>query len=114
MIQGGDPSGTGEGGESIYGSPFNNELHQRLKFQQRGLVAMASNKPNDNGSQFFITFDACSWLDKKHTIFGKVVGNTIYNLMQINSIDTDGSDKPITTIKIIGTNVYKSYILVRL
>lgn len=42
---------------------------------------MASTKPNDNTSQFFITFDSCIWLDKKNTIFGKVVGNTIYNLM---------------------------------
>lgn len=50
MIQGGDPTGTGDGGKSIYGGPFQDEFHQRLKFQQRGILAMANNKANDNGS----------------------------------------------------------------
>jgi peptidyl-prolyl cis-trans isomerase SDCCAG10 len=43
MIQGGDPTGTGEGGKSIYGEPFDDEFHQRLKFTHRGLLAMANN-----------------------------------------------------------------------
>ncbi len=66
---------------------------------------MASTKPNDNASQFFITFDACSWLDKKNTIFGKVVGNTIYNLMAISKVDTDIDDKPIEEVKVLDTKV---------
>lgn len=62
------------GGESIYGGVFPDEFHSRLRFKHRGLVACAgSGAPNSNGSQFFITLDQCDWLDKKHTIFGKVI-----------------------------------------
>lgn len=75
IIQGGDPEGTGEGGESAFedGEPFADEFHSRLRFVRRGLVAMAnSGQPNDNRSQFFITLDATPELQNKHTIFGKV------------------------------------------
>ena len=73
MVQGGDPTGTGNGGESIYGSAFTDEFHSRLRFTHRGLLAMANeNKPNSNHSQFFMTLGACAFLDRKHTIFGKV------------------------------------------
>lgn len=73
MVQGGDPTGTGNGGESVYGGAFIDEFHSRLKFNHRGIVAMANeNKPNSNHSQFFFTLDACEFLEKKHTIFGKV------------------------------------------
>ncbi|XP_022102848.1 peptidyl-prolyl cis-trans isomerase CWC27 homolog isoform X2 [Acanthaster planci] len=75
MAQGGDPTGTGEGGESVYGHPFKDEFHSRLKFARRGLLAMANAGPNDNGSQFFLTFDRCDHLNNKHTIFGKVLSN---------------------------------------
>lgn len=64
------------GGESIYGGPFADEFHSRLRFKHRGLVACANTgSPNSNGSQFFISLDRCDWLDKKHTIFGKVMMN---------------------------------------
>ena len=53
----------------------------------RGLLACANqNRPNSNGSQFFITLDKTDWLDKKHTIFGKVVGDTIYNLLRMGDL----------------------------
>merc|ERR1712119_124815 len=77
MVQGGDPTGTGKGGESVYGKPFNDEFHQRLRFVRRGLVAMANSGPDDNGSQFFITLGPCNDLNKKHTIFAKIAGDTI-------------------------------------
>ncbi|ROT79509.1 putative peptidyl-prolyl cis-trans isomerase CWC27-like isoform X2 [Penaeus vannamei] len=80
IVQGGDPTGTGEGGESIYGKPFRDEFHSRLRFVRRGLVAMANAGPHDNGSQFFFTLGQCPELQNKHTIFGKVTGNTLYNL----------------------------------
>ena len=72
---GGDPTGTGTGGESIYGRPFKDEIHSRLRFTHRGLVACANrNEPHTNGSQFFITLDATPQLDRKYTIFGRVAG----------------------------------------
>ena len=55
---------------------------------------MANSGKNSNRSQFFITFSECSHLNKKHTIFGKVVGDTIYNLLSLQSLDTDESDRP--------------------
>jgi peptidyl-prolyl cis-trans isomerase SDCCAG10 len=73
IAQGGDPTGTGEGGESIYGRPFKDEFHQRLKFNRRGLVGMANAGLDDNGSQFFFTLDRADELNKKHTLFGKVL-----------------------------------------
>jgi len=95
MIQGGDPTGTGEGGESIYGKPFKDEFHSRLRFVRRGLVAMANSAPNDNGSQFFITLGPCNDLNKKHTIFAKVAGDTIYNLVRLGEVNVDKNEKPI-------------------
>ncbi len=72
IAQCGDPTGTGHGGESIYGKPFKDEIHSRLHFTRRGLVAMANAGRDDNGSQFFFTLNAAPDLNKKHTIFGKV------------------------------------------
>ena len=76
LLSGGDPTGSGLGGESVYGADFADEFHQRLKFNRRGLVAMANKgTPNSNGSQFFITLGEAPELQKKNTIFGKV---TVY------------------------------------
>uniref|UniRef100_A0A286Y1X4 Spliceosome-associated protein CWC27 homolog n=1 Tax=Cavia porcellus TaxID=10141 RepID=A0A286Y1X4_CAVPO len=80
IVQGGDPTGTGTGGESIYGAPFKDEFHSRLRFNWRGLVAMANGGPHDNGSQFFFTLGPADELNNKHTIFGKVTGDTVYNI----------------------------------
>eukprot|EP00740_Mantoniella_antarctica_P007315 CAMPEP_0181351108 /NCGR_PEP_ID=MMETSP1106-20121128/1616_1 /TAXON_ID=81844 /ORGANISM="Mantoniella antarctica, Strain SL-175" /LENGTH=312 /DNA_ID=CAMNT_0023463611 /DNA_START=149 /DNA_END=1084 /DNA_ORIENTATION=+ len=95
MIQAGDPTGTGRGGDSIYGELFKDELHSRIKFNHRGQLAMANAGSKDtNGSQFFITLERCDWIDRKHTIFGKVSGHTIYNALQIAELDTEG-DRPV-------------------
>lgn len=56
MIQTGDPSGTGKGGDSIWGGPFNDEIRPTIKFNNRGMVAMANAGPDQNKSQFFITY----------------------------------------------------------
>ena len=96
MIQMGDPTGTGKGGESVWGRPFKDEVHGRIKFNHRGQVAMANeNKPNTNRSQFFITLGPCDWLDRKHTIFGKVTGNTFYNVARLGDADVDANDRPV-------------------
>eukprot|EP00898_Chlorokybus_atmophyticus_P002132 jgi/Chlat1/291/Chrsp1S03163 len=96
LIQGGDPTGTGKGGDTIYGAPFTDEVHTRLRFTHRGIVACANaGTPNTNNAQFFITLDKCDWLDKKHTIFGKVTGDTIYNVTSIGELETDADDRPL-------------------
>uniref|UniRef100_K3WTN7 PPIase cyclophilin-type domain-containing protein n=1 Tax=Globisporangium ultimum (strain ATCC 200006 / CBS 805.95 / DAOM BR144) TaxID=431595 RepID=K3WTN7_GLOUD len=106
MVQGGDPTGTGNGGESIYGGAFIDEFHSRLKFNHRGLVAMANeNKPNTNHSQFFFTLDACEFLEKKHTIFGKITGNTIFNLLSVGDVETDAKDRPLHPPKLLSVEV---------
>jgi len=97
MAQTGDPSGTGTGGESIYGKHFKDEVHSRIRFNRAGQVAMASigDQPNSNGSQFFITLGPSSWLDQKHTIFAKVTGNTIYNVLKLNEVEVGEDDAPL-------------------
>ncbi|MEL7431088.1 MAG: peptidylprolyl isomerase [Chlamydiota bacterium] len=73
MIQGGDPTGTGRGGASIWGKAFQDECSSDLIFDRPYLLAMANSGPNTNGSQFFITTVATPWLNGRHTIFGKVI-----------------------------------------
>ncbi|EKX72900.1 peptidyl-prolyl cis-trans isomerase protein, putative [Theileria equi strain WA] len=74
LVQGGDPSGTGKGGESIYDTPFEDEIVPHLKFDKRGVVAMANpGKPNSNASQFFITYSKQAHLNGQYTIFGRVI-----------------------------------------
>ena len=74
LLQGGDPTGTGTGGESIYGPTFKDELDSRLQHSGRGILSMANSGPSTNGSQFFVLYKSARHLDYKHTVFGKVVG----------------------------------------
>lgn len=100
MIQGGDPTGTGAGGESIWGKPFADECNAQLKFDRPGLLAMANRGPNTNGSQFFITTIATPWLNMKHTIFGEIVKG--YDVVQkMEAAKTDVRDRPVEPIKIL-------------
>ncbi|KAI9096169.1 cyclophilin-like domain-containing protein [Phlyctochytrium arcticum] len=105
IVQGGDPTGTGDGGESIYGKPFSNEYHSRLRFSHRGILAMANTGEDDNRSQFFFTFDKADDLNRKNTIFGKVVGDTIYNLLKFNDLEVDVDDKPNFPPRILSVDV---------
>ncbi|XP_028661302.1 spliceosome-associated protein CWC27 homolog isoform X1 [Erpetoichthys calabaricus] len=105
IVQGGDPTGTGSGGESVYGQPFKDEFHSRLRFNRRGLVAMANAGPHDNGSQFFFTLGRADELNNKHTIFGKVTGDTVYNLLRLADVETDKDERPLNPHKIRSTEV---------
>jgi peptidylprolyl isomerase len=100
MIQGGDPTGTGRGGESFFGKPFEDEFSSSSKFDKPGLLAMANAGPHTNGSQFFITTIETPWLNQRHTIFGEVTKG--YDVIEkIESCDTDRMDKPKTVQKIV-------------
>lgn len=119
MIQGGDPTGTGAGGESIYGGEFADEFSDEL-FNLTGALSMANAGPNTNGSQFFIVSNTnmpkrmlqsmrdaqypeeiiaayknggTPWLDHRHTVFGQVIKGMDV-VQEISRVSRDGSDKP--------------------
>ena len=133
MIQGGDPTGTGMGGESIWGSSFEDEFHPEL-FNLRGALSMANAGPNTNGSQFFIVqmkhlpsnmlsqlegagFPAeiieayaknggTPWLDYKHTVFGHVVeGMDVIDAIAV--VEKNRQDKPLEDVKIESITVFE-------
>lgn len=124
MIQGGDPTGTGRGGESVFGGKFDDEINPALKHTGAGILSMANSGPNTNGSQFFITLAPTPWLDGtsslilhcvtssylmfhdililgKHTIFGRIHSG-MKIIQRIGSIATDPQDKPLDEIRITG------------
>ncbi|DBA73330.1 hypothetical protein WJX77_001957 [Trebouxia sp. C0004] len=105
MIQGGDPTGTGTGGESIYGPTFKDELDSRLTHSARGVMSMANSGPATNGSQFFILYKSARHLDYKHSVFGKVVGGFDV-LTAMERVSVDGDDRPEQEIKITGASVF--------
>jgi len=102
MIQGGDPTGTGKGGESYWGKPFGDEFHLRNAYKHtgRGMLSMANHGKDTNGSQFFITFRETPHLNNKHTVFGRVVGGDSV-LGKLESIPIDQlTDKPLKALRI--------------
>lgn len=105
IIQGGDPSATGKGGESIWKKAFKDEFNSYLCHQGRGMLSMANSGPNTNKSQFFITLKSCRHLDKKHTVFGKVVGG-LDTLDKMEIIETDKNDKPKQKIEFVSAKVF--------
>ncbi|KAI1381658.1 cyclophilin-like protein [Hypoxylon crocopeplum] len=132
IIQGGDPTGTGNGGESIYdggaysgdldpwpmdqrrgqnagptGVNFRDEFHSRLKFNRRGLLGMANEgKPDTNASQFFFTLDNAEELNNKNTVFGRIVGDTIYNLARMGEAEVaEGNERPLYPTKITSVEI---------
>lgn len=100
MIQGGDPTGTGAGGESIWGKPFEDECTSSVTFDKPGLLAMANAGPGTNGSQFFITTVETPWLNRNHTIFGEVKKG--YDVVQkLEAVETGMQDRPVKEQKIV-------------
>ncbi|KAG1782369.1 cyclophilin-like domain-containing protein [Suillus placidus] len=85
MIQGGDPTGTGRGGTSIYGQKFEDEIHPELRFTGAGILAMANSGPNTN--------------DGKHTIFGRV-SSGMRVVQRLGAVAVDAQDRPREDVKI--------------
>ena len=106
MIQTGDPTGTGRGGEAFWGGKFADEFHATLK-NLRGAVAMANAGPNTNGSQFFIVQAAGTpWLDQKHSVFGQVFSG-LEVVDAIARVERDAADKPQKKIQMDSVRVLR-------
>ena len=132
MIQGGDPTGTGMGGQSIYGEKFEDEFSEEL-YNIRGALSMANAGPNTNGSQFFIVqnsklpysakeLERGGWpapiaeiyaqtggtphLDRRHTVFGQLADEASFQVLdKIASVETGAMDKPVEDVVIEGIEV---------
>ncbi|XP_017774692.1 PREDICTED: peptidylprolyl isomerase domain and WD repeat-containing protein 1 [Nicrophorus vespilloides] len=101
MIQTGDPTGNGTGGESIWGGEFEDEIRPHLRHDRPYTLSMANAGPNTNGSQFFITLTPTPWLDNKHTVFGRVIKG-MEVIQNISNVKTNAkTDKPFDDIRII-------------
>lgn len=104
MIQGGDPTGTGRGGESIWGKTFEDECAADVNFNKPGMLAMANAGPGTNGSQFFITTVPTPWLHMRHTIFGEVVeGMDVVE--KLEKVEKGPDDRPINEQKILSAKI---------
>lgn len=107
MIQGGDPAGTGMGGP---GYQFDDEIHPELNFTEPFVLAMANagkrGGQGTNGSQFFITTAATTWLQGNHTIFGVVLDDASKDVVRaIEATSTDGNDRPLADVVMTGVTV---------
>ncbi len=127
MTQAGDPTGTGKGGQSIWGNPFPDEIRSTLKvlsyihsplqseylcpdirgvfpfplqFNARGVVAMANSGPDTNKSQFFIAYAKQPHLDSKYTIFGKVIDGQDSTLDAMERVPVNNKNRPLSEIKL--------------
>lgn len=106
MIQSGDPTGTGKGGQSIWGKNFVDEFDGPLKNSARGTLSMANKGKDTNSSQFFILYRPASHLDRKHTVFGRVVEDSLSVLDTLENVDTDPkTSRPKEAITILDATV---------
>ncbi|KAF8720655.1 hypothetical protein AX14_010821 [Amanita brunnescens Koide BX004] len=106
MIQTGDPTGTGKGGESIWGGTFEDEIRSTLKFNARGVVAMANSGPDTNKSQFFLTYAKQTHLDGKYTIFGKVIDGGDSTLDAMERVPVNNKNRPLSEIKLTHVTIH--------
>ncbi|UKJ88948.1 peptidyl-prolyl cis-trans isomerase [Theileria orientalis] len=106
LIQGGDPTGTGKGGESIYGEPFEDEFVAHLKHDRRGIVSMANpGRSNSNASQFFITYSKQMHLNNQFTVFGRVISG-LDTLEKMENVPVGKRNRPLTDIVIESITIH--------
>lgn len=107
MLQGGDPSGSGSGGQSAWGKgkPFRDTFDARILHDSRGVLSMANSGLHANGSQFFVTLKAASHLDYKHSVFGRLVGGAAV-LDRIEGVGADKKEKPLQEVMILKATVF--------
>ncbi len=109
MIQGGDPTESGRGGESIWNKPFADEFKDKT-FDKAGILAMANAGPHTNGSQFFITTAKTPWLNGHHTIFGKATEKSMQTINKLDKVATLGrsaGNRPLERQEIIKAYIKK-------
>lgn len=107
IIQGGDPTGTGKGGESIYGKTFDDEFDSSLSHDTRGIISMANSGPNTNGSQFFITYTKQTHLNGIYTIVGRMIDG-LETLDNMESEPIGKNNRPINEIKINSITIHSN------
>ncbi|KAF8813181.1 cyclophilin-like protein [Phlegmacium glaucopus] len=110
IVQTGDPTGTGKGGQSIWGATFPDEIRSTLKFNSRGVVAMANsgNVADSNKSQFFITYSKQPHLDGKHTIFGKVIDGADSTLDSMERVPVNNKNRPLNEMKLTHVTIHSN------
>jgi len=106
MIQTGDPTGTGKGGQSIWGRPFADEIRSTLKFNARGILAMANSGSDTNKSQFFITYSKQAHLEGKYTIFGKVIDGADSTLDAMEKVPVNDKNRPLNEIRLNSVTIH--------
>ncbi|KAJ2321713.1 Peptidyl-prolyl cis-trans isomerase cyp10, partial [Coemansia sp. RSA 2704] len=106
IVQMGDPTGTGKGGASIWGEPFDDEIRATLCHDRRGVVSMANSGANTNGSQFFITYGRQPSLDGKHTVVGRVIGGGDDALAALERVPVNKKYRPVEDTKIRSVTVH--------
>ena len=105
MVQGGDPTGTGKGGASVWGGAFDDEFHADNRHDRRGVLSMANKGADTNRSQFFITYDKQPHLNNKYTVFGRVIdGHETLDAME--KIPVGKKDRPLTDITLSSITIH--------
>ncbi|CAH1118984.1 unnamed protein product [Phaedon cochleariae] len=108
IVQTGDPTGTGKGGTSIWDKKFEDEFKEQLKHNTRGIISMANNGPNTNGSQFFISYAVQPHLDLKYTVFGKVIDG-LETLDELEKVPVNPKNfRPVSDIRINSVTIHSN------